>query len=484
MGVFRRSSSGVPTGDAIPFEHQGTTHLFFLSSPPDTLDYPDRVRTTWQHVASEDLATWRELPPALEPGPPGSVDGDGVWTGSVIERDGTFHLFYTGHRVGVRNPQSICLATSTDLVTFTKHEGNPILLPPPGCEPVDWRDPYVFFNEAESRYWMVIAARLAEGPRWRRGCLMLATFDDLLTWTVEQEPLYVPGSTYCPECPEMWELDGRWYLVYSRFSEHVGTIYRVADDPRGPFRAPADDELGGRRWYAAKSAPSRDRNGRVFFGWVHDRAATGRWCWGGDFAAPREVRADGDGMLHVRLAESVARRFDRPVPLDGADTATITLDAVGSSADHILTPATVPSAYLVRCAFSGDDSPAAFGLMLRTDADLAGWYVTFDRIRGSVHLSRSPYPLDDFWADLVGRGAERREVDGALAAEARVALAEGPVRAECAILVDGSVVEVYVNDEVVLTHRIDDSGDDELGLFVVDGAVTCQVSLASADQEW
>ncbi|MBX3031723.1 MAG: family 43 glycosylhydrolase, partial [Chloroflexi bacterium] len=428
MSLFRRVASGVPSGDAIPFRHDGVTHLYFLSSPAGTTDYPHRVRTTWQHASSTDLVTWTEHPPAVGPGERGEVDGDGAWTGSVIERDGTWYLFYTGHQVGAPNPQTICLATSTDGVSFTKYPGNPLLLPPAACEPVDWRDPYVLWNEEEGRYWMVIAARLATGPKWRRGCIWLATSDDLLTWQVEDEPFYVPGDTYCPECPELWPLDGRWFLVYSRFSEQAGTIVRVADGPRGPFRVPSQDQVGGRRWYAAKSAPSADGQGRDFWGWIHDRSDEGRWCWGGDFAAPRRVTVTADGSPRVSLPEAVRASFSRAV--EGVE-GRVRLEAVGGGAERIVAPVVDASPYLADFTFrvSGGAAaapgmaaapgaaavpgvPSSFGVLLRTDAELGGWYLTLDRLRGSVHLARWPHPLDDFWADLVGRGQERREVDG------------------------------------------------------------------------
>ncbi len=474
MTMYRRPRSGVPAGDAIPFRHGDTTHLFFLSSPAGTTDYPQRVRTTWQHASTTDLVTWQEHPPAVTPGEHGEVDGDGVWTGSVIERDGTFHLFYTGHQVGARHPQTICLATSTDGVTFAKHPGNPLLLPPSACEPVDWRDPYVLWNEDEGRYWMVIAARLASGPRWRRGCLWLATSDDLLTWQVEDEPFYVPGDTYCPECPELWPLDGRWYLVYSRFSEQAGTIVRVADGPRGPFRVPARDELGGRRWYAAKSAPGVDGQGRDFFGWIHDRSDAGRWYWGGDFAAPRRVTVDADGSPRVRLPQAVRASFVRPV--EGV-RATARLDAPGTGASQVVASSIAASPYLAEVTLRPVDGvPPAFGVTLRTDDDLAGWYLTIDRQRGSVTLARWPHPLDDFWADLVGRGQERREVDGPFVAEAHWVPSGDEVRVT--LLVEGPLLEAYLDDEVVLTHRIDAAaGTDELGVFVVDGVLEAEVDV-------
>src|SRR5215213_4434828 len=172
MNFFRRPSGAAAAGDPIPFTYDGTMHLFYLSSPHGPLDYPERVRTTWQHAVSDDLRNWQELEPALAPGPEGSYDAGGIWTGSVVEKGGTFLLFYTAHAPGSPNPQTISLATSQNLVTFTKHPDNPLVLPTNGFEPIDWRDPYVFFNDEEATWWMLIAARRDAGPRWTRGVIV------------------------------------------------------------------------------------------------------------------------------------------------------------------------------------------------------------------------------------------------------------------------------------------------------------------------
>jgi beta-fructofuranosidase len=227
----------------------------------------------------------------------------------------------------------------------------------------------------------------------------------------------------------------------------------VADNPRGPFHAPEDEALGGRRWYAAKSSPSPDGRGRIFFGWVHEITENGRWCWGGDFAAAREVVTTSEGALRVRLPDAVRSAFRFPVALDGQETPVVDLPAPGTSAAHGFDLAPVPDAYLAQFEFSFDEAPAAFGVSLRTDDDLAGWFVAFDRSRGTVNLSRRPHPLDDFWADLVGRGHERRDVDGPFVAEARLELPRASGRVACTLLVEGSVVEIYVDDRLALTHR-------------------------------
>lgn len=462
MTIYRRPSQAAAAGDAIPFFDGKRTHLFFLSSPSGTIDYPDRVRTTWQHAVTSDFRAFEELPPAVSPGTVGSYDGGGIWTGSVVEKDGIYHLFYTGHHVGAENPQTICLATSTDFVNFERAGQGPLIPPPAGFEPVDWRDPYVFYNEAEGCWWMLIAARLASGPKWRRGCIALATSDNLLNWRVESKPLYAPGTTFCPECPELWEMNGRWYMVYSRFSEDAGTIYRVADSPRGPFRVPENEDLGGRRWYAAKSAPQPDGS-RVFFGWVHDfveHDGRPRWLWGGDFAAPRLVDADEAGRLRVRLHPEVKAGF--VVSLSEKQL----LSACGGEA-HAAFGAPLPKSVLLRARFDVKENPAAFGLALADNADLEGWFITLDAKRNLVLLAREPRPLDDFWADLTGRASSYRQIDGAVVAQAHLDGSRTDHR--LTVLIDDDILEIYVNRTVALSHRIPRGAAKTPVAFVVDG---------------
>ena len=93
---------------------------------------------------------------------------------------------------------------------------------------------------------------------------------DLDSWEY-YGPIYQPYHTNCPECCEMYKIGALWYLSYSRFSEFVNTIYRVADSPFGPWRTPKMDGIGGRRFYAAKSLVN-DEGRRFYFAWAHDRA--------------------------------------------------------------------------------------------------------------------------------------------------------------------------------------------------------------------
>jgi len=485
--VFRRPAPDAPVGDAIPFAHDGEYHLFFLSAPSDD--------SSWLHWRTRDFSTWTELPVAV----PADPDEGAAWTGSVIEREGVFHLFYTGSLAGSETPQTVCRATSTDLVTFVRDTANPVLVPDLDTfEAGDWRDPYVFFNSHEHLYWMVVAARRTSGPRRRRGCLALATSPDLESWTLEPEPLYDPGTTYCPECPEIFAIGSTWYLVYSRFSENAATVYRVAGSPRGPWRTPPHDALDGRRWYAAKSLPVGDGTRRMGFGWIADRLGDtdgGAWRWGGDFALPREIVEAEPGRLVVRLPDGV--------PEVGASVEVpdrVTLGRPGRTEHRFvdLDPSTVERGYVLDCVLRPAADTAEFGLLLRTDDELTGYAVTFDRGRGTVALAAWPQPVSPPWSETVASetvasdagesktaGSETLpglEVDGPRLVERPVPGDDAEIR--CRLVVEGSLVELFVtdgtgdiggtgdgNDSIALSYRIYRRTGHELGFYAGDGVL-------------
>jgi beta-fructofuranosidase len=203
---YRKPAHADATGDAIPFYHEGKYHIFSLTPPPGTGVYPDRLRTTWHHAWSDNLVDWEEVGPALIPGGPAEPDADGCWTGAVVFGEGQLHAFYTGYNIHATYPQTICHATSSDGVIWTKDKGNPCLVPKTDTyERLDWRDPYVFYNDQDRSYWLILSARRNMGPVTRRGCVVLYRSKDLMEWEY-YGPIYEPKHTNCPECPELYRI--------------------------------------------------------------------------------------------------------------------------------------------------------------------------------------------------------------------------------------------------------------------------------------
>ncbi|KFZ19693.1 hypothetical protein V502_03504 [Pseudogymnoascus sp. VKM F-4520 (FW-2644)] len=481
---IRRPSENTAAADAIPILVDNEYHLFHLSTPPSTVHHPERLRSSWCHLRSKCLTQWeRAEQPALSPGKSTqSPDADGVWTGSaILGPDGNMHIFYTGYNLAQGGKQVIIHATSHDRIgsLFTKST-QPINLRSDGAaraafEDIDFRDPFVLYNEDERCYWMLVATRLAEGPHWTRGCLALLTSEDLQTWSLEPKPLYAPNDMMCPECPELFQLPNKkWYLVYSRFSApNAGMVYRVADDPRGPFHTPRDGSggrLDGRRWYAAKSCPkANDPSKRVLFGWVADQcAADGKWMWGGDMAMPREVMAKDDGTLVIEPALEVLKNMFIAQP--STKLTNTECDAVGSTATKSL-EINCERPYMITFGIVSS-SAASFGLIFDSTSDLNGCYLRFEPTvdsRYTVSLAMAPAPLDDFWADQYQLYLPRG-VDGPTIVRHDNIKIDKPI----IILRSRDVLEVFVGGRSLsyrLLRKPLAAKEGETRLFVEDGRV-------------
>ena len=482
MNIFRKISWADSTGDAIPFYHEGKYHIFSLTPPVGTTVYPSRLRTTWEHSVSEDLVHWTELPTALYPDDGDGPDASGVWTGSVIYGEGKYHIFYTGYCLTAEYQQTICHATSDDGINWVKDAANPIITPKiEFYEKLDWRDPYVFYNEDDECYWILISARRLDMPVTRRGCIVLYRSIDLERWEYFG-PVYSPGHTNCPECCEMYKIGDTWYLSYSTFSEFVNTIYRVAKSPFGPWRKPRKDGIGGRRFYAAKSM--RDDNGRRFyFGWAHDRADRsdfGEWYWGGIFCIPHEVVQDENGELDVRMPKEYALIFTEKVdwsylPVLGNSECfggkTILLDSISSCSYGFLEHS--ESSFFFRCKATPRETCDHFGILLKSDREASGCLLLdFDAAMQRVSLLSLPMGVDPFWVQSCQAvpPATAPGPDGIRVCEKSFHFKDGQT-IDIRIVVDGDMVETFVGEQVAFTYRIYEKREFEVGFLAQDSKV-------------
>ncbi|KAJ9646845.1 hypothetical protein H2204_000537 [Knufia peltigerae] len=471
-----------PQGDAIPFFHEGRYHLFYLESPANVYDQPERGRTPWKHVVSDNLVDWQDLGIALPLGEGDDPDIDGIWTGSIVAVDGVLHVFYTGGRRTASVPQTICHATSTDGgVVFKKSPSNPIHLPQAEWfERRDWRDPFVFWNEEHKQYWMLITSRANDGPPGRRGVISLSTSDDLTTWTTVQEPFYSPGITYSMECPEVFRLGDKWRLVFSRFTEHAATVYREADSLSGPWRTPKHPALDGAHWYAAKSLEDA-RGRRIAFGWVHDRrgfAEGGEWLWGGDMCLPREIFVGDDDRLCVRMPLEVDAQLTSRRELLIRHQASSPGGATTAAAEW---KASAPGSFAVAEIESGPLQPSltrltveadlhelagGVGLALYANAGLTeGLLLFFDASTGVISLGGP------------ARGQEDDRLPTPFVTNRITGRRRGKLRFD--LYLRGNVLEIFVDRRVALTYRQYFDRPFTAQPYVEDGVVTFRAMLAT-----
>ncbi len=297
-------------------------HLFYLQAPRGLPDAEMRhERATIGHAVSPDLVTWEGKGTAFTTGPAGTWDDLATWTGCVIERGGTWYLFYTGRSRQDRT-QRIGVATTTDpsLSTWDRYLGNPIVVADARFyerpDPVNWpdgqacRDPWVTYEASEEAWYMFFTARANHGPSDERGVVGLARSTDLLHWE-QLPPASEPGEFGHLEVPQPVRIGERWYLFFctnlhssqraERVPDHaawVGTHYLVADELPGPYRLISEAPLVGDApgtFYAGRVVedPAGDL---VFLAW-RSRDDEGRFL--GGLSNPAPIVQQGDGRLTV-----------------------------------------------------------------------------------------------------------------------------------------------------------------------------------------
>lgn len=476
--IFGRDEDGLPVGDVIPYFDNGQYHIFVLTPPPGALYFPERLRTTWRHFRSSNLRTWHRLPDALAPGAEGEPDSDGIWTGSVIKADNYYHIFYTGHSLSASVPQSVCHATSTDLIEWKKDRTNPVSVPDTDrFEARDWRDPYVFWNDGAGCYWMLLSTRSGSSPAVARGVVALQESPDLVSWGPPRE-MYETFLAHCPECPEVYPLEGRWVMAYSRFTDRRGTVYRFSEGPGGPWRHFVTEGPDGPHWYAAKSTEDASSR-RVAFGWVPDRnpqpsTETGKWLWAGDLAIPRQISiAPGNRLVSTVPEEFLQAMVPTPAgdpnfgagewAVEGDGKQAYCVDARGRFGYCTLQAGSASQHFALAVKMRAVDA-ATVGVVVQTSKELdCGlallWYPSEGRVR-AVDLTAVRSEIANEYEKATTEYASVGEASVDDASEAGVALQ---------VFIRGDIVEAFIAGSSSITYRLSSALGGEVALLAEDG---------------
>ncbi len=246
-------------------------HLFYLHAPRSLGDQVLRHRNaTVGHAVSTDLREWRVLPDALQPGPSGAWDDIATWTGSTIRHGDTWYMFYTGVSSGEKGlVQRLGLATSPDLMTWTKHSRNPIIeadarwyeqLDLSAWHDQAWRDPWVLADPDGDGFHALVCARVRDGaPDDARGVIGHAWSPDLERWEC-RPPLSEPGEFGHLEVPQVEVVEGTPVLLFSAARVHTGAVRkeRLPGEQTGTFVAIGESPLGPWDIAGARVMPVKD----------------------------------------------------------------------------------------------------------------------------------------------------------------------------------------------------------------------------------
>ena len=461
---------GGHVGDVIPFAHDGQVWLFYLLDARRGVPPEQRVTgMPWAAATTHDFAQFVDEGVVLPSGGREAADFD-CYTGSVVaDDDGALHLFYTGHNPDMRTPdgdvQVVCHATSdAGPGSWLKHpEWTFGALD--GYAPEDWRDPFVFRAAPGEPWQMLLAARRPGRSPRRSGVVARLVSDDLVHWH-DAQPLWDPHRFITQECPDLFRWGRWWYLVYSEFSDSFQTRYRIAETPDGPWRAPEQDTIDARAFYAAKSVEAAGE--RYFIGWIASKQGErddGAWQWAGDMAV-LQAHQRPDGTLGFGLPEAVRALYSqtdpsaRFAPVGDADP------RPGAGAEDRYSAwlgPVLPGEALVTAELTIRPGTQACGILLRASDDAEdGYSLRLEPLRNRLVLDRWPR----------GRtGEEQWQVKGdvpyAVELERPVELPPGRHRLE--VHLDHSLCVAVVDGQVTLSARLYDRPVGRVGLFAVDG---------------
>ena len=468
--IFYKPKDGW-VGDTIPFAHDGKFYIYYLhderkGNTQDEYGY----RTSWNLLITEDGVNIKDCKVVLPVGEYDDADY-ACYTGSVIEgNDGQFHMFYTAqnnynpkyHRDG-KPLQYVAHAISTDLINWEKLPELTFGADESIYEPFDWRDPFVFYNEDEKCFDMLLAARLRGASEKNGGCVGLCRSYDLIHWEAK-EPFYNPESYMTHECPDLFKLGNKWYLVYSTFSEKFVTHYRMSDKLSGPWTSPIEDTFDGRAFYAAKTAQVGDK--RMAFAWVPTKRGEsdfGQYEWGGNFIA-HEIDQTTDNKLTVKPADGLINMFNKEAVNERINK--VEIENFEGEKSYVING--MKETCMIEAVIEFSEGVRSFGIGLRQDSALAnGYYLRFEPFYNRI--------VADMWPRRI-RGVNQWYVDGDKPFMVELerpfdykSLKDNKVHIR--VVADGSIICLYVNNTTALTMRAYNMKRTNWGFFVKDGSI-------------
>jgi beta-fructofuranosidase len=403
-----------------PIFYQGRHHLFFQYNPTDWR----WGNLHWGHAVSEDLLHWEELEMALYP--QRDRGETHCYSGCSYLHDGKIELFYTSVGQGDRCQNSGAqqwVATTDDHLRWRQIPENPVLSQADnaGKTLTEWRDPFVFQWKGET---FALLAGIVDGAY---NAVHIYRSRDMRHWEYLNEFYRNDDPAMVMECPNLVVFGDKVLFIHSIWNVRVlnyfvGTIgedYALRIEKKG--KVDHGDFFASQISFTEKGEP-------ILWGWLREDPRRGLLTdgeWAGVQAIPRMISLDEKNRLvqkRLPAFETLRREHERAA-FDGFAGAHV-FD-IRSNTAELTAEIDSPGTFTLRLLESGDG---------REHTD-----ILINPGEGTCLALMEDSSLLD--------GVDKRPLLGTFDKAA-----DGKLRLD--ILIDCSVVEIFLNDLSCMTLRV------------------------------
>ncbi len=294
----------ITMGDVMPFYDDGIMNIYHLqnSRGSNSMYYHPISRVT-----TKDFIHYKDEGIAIHYEENYSSPDAAIGTGSFIkDKNGKYHCFYTGHNAaegtGLPFIEVIRHAVSDDQKEWQKDEQFNLY---GDCN--DFRDPYVYFDELDQIYYMLVTTR-ANGT----GVIKQYACEDLSLGDKDWKDMGVffwnDEGSYNMECPSYLEYNGFYYLAYSEQGDNRVTHYRFRTSHDGPWKKFERDSIDASGFYAGRLEKVEDA--LYAFAWCANLTGgfTGEFDWGGNLVVHKLVQT-ASGELNAVMVDNVFKEL-------------------------------------------------------------------------------------------------------------------------------------------------------------------------------
>ena len=457
----------MPEGMAHPFDPNGAIywnrryHLFYMFQPYQPLK---RHRgDCWAHISSHDLVHWRFHPTALKPG---EDDPEvAIYSGSAfLDKDGVPTIIYQGLGAG----QCIAKATDDNLDNWKKSKANPVIPYPefvvdndeaefrsildklPDYGKYDVWDPHAWLDG--DTYYCISGDNSGKAKGWPADNSTLWKSKDLKKWKLVGDFFHHGETPGVLDCPDFFKLGDKYVFLFL----NKGLKYAIGEFKNEQFYP---EKHGTMTWncgfgYAPESM--LDNKGRriMWAGLYDSRPVWGdnsyltQHAWDGVLTLPRVLSLDkNNNLLMEPVQELRALRANRiqKKNLTVKDSQLKIDDIKGNDLELDIT-------------ISPQDAKE-FGIKVYCSPDGSEQTtITYDTQKKAVLIDFTKTSLDKSLMDWIYKW-------GGYIQEAKLELKSNETL-NFHIFLDRSVMEVFVNNRLCLTHRVYPTRDDSQGIVL------------------